>query len=213
MGLNAARKGDFAAHCRELRTRHPPSARRRFLGFFRAGSRQPRSVASSTRPRPRSRAASRTASAARRTLRVPRPKTCASGASDSSRTCRKPTARRCWISVAGRSWHPCWKGGEREHSAQQGLKKESAWVLMVKLCQWLGGARRTTYYKSTRSPAKVKPVLGEPIKETIEAEPLFCYRTVAALPGMNKNTVQWLFQRKGWREGVACREAGPTVGN
>ncbi|WP_244953603.1 hypothetical protein WCN79_17820 [Xanthomonas axonopodis pv. vasculorum] len=33
----------------------------------------------------------------------------------------------------------------------------------------------------------------------IEAEPSFGYRTVAALLGMNKNTVQRIFQLKGWQ--------------
>ncbi|WP_244953606.1 hypothetical protein WCN78_17675 [Xanthomonas axonopodis pv. vasculorum] len=43
------------------------------------------------------------------------------------------------------------------------------------------------------------PKLAEPIKKMIEAEPSFGYRTVAALLGMNKNTVQRIFQLKGWQ--------------
>lgn len=70
---------------------------------------------------------------------------------------------------------------------------------MNKLCQWFGVARRTTDYKPTASPAKVKFGLAEPIKEMIEAEPSFGYRTVAALLGMNKNAVQRIFQVKGWQ--------------
>lgn len=62
-----------------------------------------------------------------------------------------------------------------------------------------GVARRTMYYKPTRSPAKVKTELAEPIKELIEAEPSFGYCTVAALLGMHKNTVQRIFQLKGWQ--------------
>ena len=58
---------------------------------------------------------------------------------------------------------------------------------MTKLCRWFGVARRTTYYKPTRAPAKVNAELAEPIKEMIEAEPSFGYRTVAALLGMNKH--------------------------
>ncbi|MEX3583198.1 MAG: hypothetical protein VB137_12455 [Burkholderia sp.] len=54
-------------------------------------------------------------------------------------------------------------------SVQQGLKDEGVSVPITKLCQWFGVARRTTYYKPTRSPAKVKPELAEPIKEMIEA--------------------------------------------
>lgn len=45
----------------------------------------------------------------------------------------------------------------------------------------------------------MKPELAEPIKEMIEAETSFGYRTVAALLGMDKNTVQRIFQLKGWQ--------------
>lgn len=84
-------------------------------------------------------------------------------------------------------------------SVQQGLKDEGFAVPMTKRCRWFEVARRTTYYKPTRAPAKVKPELAELIKEMIEAEPSFSYRTVAALLGMNKNTVQRIFQLKGWQ--------------
>lgn len=49
-----------------------------------------------------------------------------------------------------------------------------------------------------KGAAKNKAELVEPIKEMIEAERSFVYRTVAALLGMNKNTVQQIFQPKGW---------------
>ncbi len=84
-------------------------------------------------------------------------------------------------------------------SVQQGLKDEGVTVPMTKLCQWFGVARRTTYYKPTKGPAKVNAELAEPIKEMIEAEPSFGYRTEAALLGMNRNTVQRIFQLKGWQ--------------
>lgn len=84
-------------------------------------------------------------------------------------------------------------------SVQQGLKDEGVTVPMTKLCQWFGVARRTTYYKPTKGPAKVNAELAAPIKEMIEAEPSFGYRTVAALLGMNKNTVQRIFELKGWQ--------------
>jgi len=84
-------------------------------------------------------------------------------------------------------------------SVQQGVKDEGFAVPMPKLCQWLGVARRTTCYKPTRSPPKVKLELAEPIKEIIEAEPPFVYCTVARLLGMNKKTVQRVFPLKGWQ--------------
>ena len=85
------------------------------------------------------------------------------------------------------------------HSIQQGLEEEGFAVPMTKLCRWFEVARLTTYYKPTRAPAKVNAALAAPIKEMIEAEPSLGYRTVAALLGMNKNTLQRIFQLKGWQ--------------
>lgn len=82
---------------------------------------------------------------------------------------------------------------------QQGLKQDGYDVSMVKLCRWFGVARRTVYYRSTKAAPKVDPALAEPIKAMIEAEPAFGYRTVASLLGFNKNTVQRIFQLKGWQ--------------
>lgn len=62
-----------------------------------------------------------------------------------------------------------------------------------------GTAWRTAYYKPTKDAAKVGPDLAEPIKAMIGAELSFGYRTVAALLGMNENTVQRICQLKGWR--------------
>jgi putative transposase len=50
-----------------------------------------------------------------------------------------------------------------------------------------------------KSPPKVDPRLAEPIKAMIEESPSFGYRTVAHLLGFNKNTVQRIFQIKGWQ--------------
>jgi len=56
--------------------------------------------------------------------------------------------------------------------------------------------------------------LTAPIKETINAEPSFGYRTVAALLGMNKNTLQRNFRLNGGRSvsdrSVSGRELKPT---
>lgn len=55
------------------------------------------------------------------------------------------------------------------------------------------------YYRPTKAAPKVRPELAGPIKALIEEEPSFGYRTVARLLGMNKNTVQRVFQLKGWQ--------------
>jgi putative transposase len=82
---------------------------------------------------------------------------------------------------------------------QQGLAQEGVVVSMVKLCRWFGLPRRTTYYRSTKAAPKVQEQLLEPIKAMIEEHPTFGHRTVAHLLAINKNTVQRIFQFKGWQ--------------
>jgi putative transposase len=84
-------------------------------------------------------------------------------------------------------------------SLQQGLRTDGIDVSMAQLCRWFEQPRRRVYYRPTKSAPKVKPELAEPIKALIEAEPSFGYRTVAGLLEMNKNTVQRIFQLKGWQ--------------
>lgn len=83
---------------------------------------------------------------------------------------------------------------------QQGLKEDGFDVSIAKLCRWFNVPRRTFYYKPVQ---KATPTLQErfvrPIKALIEQNPSFGYRTVAALLGFNKNTVQRVFQLKGWQ--------------
>lgn len=82
---------------------------------------------------------------------------------------------------------------------QQGLREDGIRVSMAQLCRWFEQPRRTVYYRPTKAAPKVKPELAAPIKVLIEEEPSFGYRTVAGLLGMNKNTVQRIFQLKGWQ--------------
>ncbi|CAM5211913.1 IS3 family transposase ISKpn40 [Castellaniella defragrans] len=80
---------------------------------------------------------------------------------------------------------------------RQGLKEDGYTVSIAKLCQWFNIPRRTVYYKPTKAAPTVDPKFAEPIKTMIEESPSFGYRTVAHLLGMNKNTVQRIFQLKG----------------
>ena len=82
---------------------------------------------------------------------------------------------------------------------QQGLKDDGVVVSMAALCRWFDQPRRTVYYRPAKAAPQVNPELAEPIKALFEAEPSFGYRTVAGLLGMNKNTVQRIFQLKGWQ--------------
>lgn len=82
---------------------------------------------------------------------------------------------------------------------QQGMKEDGFEVPMTKLCRWFEVPRRTVYYRPIKSAPKVQARLAEPIKQLIEADPSFGYRTVAGLLQFNKNTVQRIFQIKGWQ--------------
>ena len=81
----------------------------------------------------------------------------------------------------------------------EGLLADGINVPLAKLCAWFGVPRRTVYYKPTKAAPKVDARFAEPIKAMIEKEPSFGYRTVAWLLGFNKNTVQRIFQIKGWQ--------------
>jgi putative transposase len=82
---------------------------------------------------------------------------------------------------------------------QQGMKEDGFEVPMTKLRRWFEVPRRTVYYRPVKSAPKVQERFAAPIKQLIEADPSFGYRTVAGLLQFNKNTVQRIFQIKGWQ--------------
>lgn len=84
-------------------------------------------------------------------------------------------------------------------SVQQGLREEGFEVSTARLCRWFNIPRRTVYYRPVKALPKVQEALVTPIKAMIETHPSFGYRTVAHLLGLNKNTVQRIFQIKGWQ--------------
>ena len=96
-------------------------------------------------------------------------------------------------------------------SIQQGLREDGVVVSMSQLCRWFEVPRRSVYYRPTKSPATVNPELAAPIKALIEQEPSFGYRTVAGLLDMNKNTVQRIFQLKGWQVRKRAVGARPRI--
>src|SRR5690625_1983417 len=95
---------------------------------------------------------------------------------------------------------PAGRGREMIETIRQGLKDDGYNVSIAKLCRWFNVPRRTMYYKPVKnSVPKIQERFAKPIKAMIEEEPSFGYRTVAGLLGMNKNTVQRIFQLKGWQ--------------
>lgn len=99
----------------------------------------------------------------------------------------------------------------------EGLLADGIAVPLTRLCAWFGVPRRTVYDRPTKAAPKIDPAFAGPIKALIEAEPSFGYRTVAWLPGFNKNTVQRVFRLKGWQVrkrpvgARPCIEAMPSV--
>lgn len=84
-------------------------------------------------------------------------------------------------------------------SIRQGLKADGYSVSINRLCRWFEIPRRTVYYRSTSKAPVVQERFSQPIKQMIEENPSFGYRTVAHLLGLNKNTVQRIFQLKRWQ--------------
>lgn len=84
-------------------------------------------------------------------------------------------------------------------TVKQGLESEGVSVPMTKLCRWFEIPRRTLYYKPTKAAPKVQERFEAPIKAMIDQDPSFGYRTVANLLNFNKNTVQRIFQIRGWQ--------------
>ena len=80
-----------------------------------------------------------------------------------------------------------------------------------KLCSWFDVPRRTVYYKPTKAAPKLDEKFVQPIKALIEEEPSLGYRTVAWLLWFNKNTVQRIYQIKGWQVRKRSIGARPRV--
>lgn len=79
------------------------------------------------------------------------------------------------------------------------MAAEGTPVTISQACEWAGIARRSYYYQPVKRQRHVNETLSQRIKRVIDALPYAGYRTVAWLLGENKNTVQRIFQIKGWQ--------------
>jgi len=84
-------------------------------------------------------------------------------------------------------------------SIHQGLKDDGYCASISQLCRWFEIPQRTVYYRPMKKMPIVLERLAQPIKQLIEEHPSFGYRTVAHLLDFNKNTVQRIFQLRGWQ--------------
>ena len=69
-------------------------------------------------------------------------------------------------------------GRELIRRLQEQFQADGLKVSLSRLCTWFGVARRSVYYRPHKKAAVVKACYAEPIKQLIEAEPSFGYRTV-----------------------------------
>lgn len=81
----------------------------------------------------------------------------------------------------------------------QGLREDGFEVIDGEAVPLVRGGASQRVLPAYQGCAKVRAELAEPIKALIEEEPSFGYRTVAGLLGMNKNTVQRIFQLNRWQ--------------
>lgn len=91
-------------------------------------------------------------------------------------------------------------------SLWQGPEEDGVEVSISQLCRWFEVPRRAVYYRDSHKAPVIQDRFNEPIKQKIDANPSFGYRTVPGLLWFNKNTVQRIFQLKGWQ--VLLRPAG-----
>jgi len=64
---------------------------------------------------------------------------------------------------------------------RQGLKDDGFAVSISQLCRWFEVPRRTVYYRPSRKQPVLQDRFLQPIKQMIEENPSFGYRTVAYL--------------------------------
>ncbi len=82
---------------------------------------------------------------------------------------------------------------------QRDMQSEGVAVSVSRLCHWFEVPRRTIYYKPTKAAPKVQDRFVKPMKPMIDQDPSYGYRTLAGLLNFNKNTVQLIFQIRGWQ--------------
>ncbi|MEM6416117.1 MAG: hypothetical protein AAF720_15845 [Pseudomonadota bacterium] len=93
----------------------------------------------------------------------------------------------------------------------EGLRADETPKSVTKLCRWFEVRKRTVYYKPTNATPKIDPTFEMPIKALIEENPSLGYRAAAWLLGFDKNTVQRMFQLKGWHVHKRSIRARPRI--
>lgn len=94
---------------------------------------------------------------------------------------------------------PAGRGRPVIETIHQGLDQDGFDVAVSKIRRWFDILRRTAYYKAVKAAPKVQARFADPIRKMILQKLSFGYRTVAGLLGLNKNTLQRLFQILGWQ--------------
>jgi len=84
-------------------------------------------------------------------------------------------------------------------AVQGALAVEGKRVSLVRLCTWLGVARRTFYYSPRPRHLPLDECKVTHVWEAIKAHPTYGYRRIAVVLGENRKVVRRILQRKGWQ--------------
>jgi putative transposase len=94
---------------------------------------------------------------------------------------------------ARKSTAPAGRGREIIGTIRQGLNDDGYTVSISQLCRWFEVPPRTVHCRPRRKRPTVQERFCQPIKQMIEDNPSFGYRTVAHLLSFNENAVQRIF--------------------
>jgi putative transposase len=100
--------------------------------------------------------------------------------SGNPRNCRKPTMKPCWSCVPDEGWRPCSARTNRDRfdpAGTEGRSNRGAVGKAVSLV-WRTQTDAVLPYRPTKAKPKMQERFAEPIKQKIESEPSFGYRTV-----------------------------------
>ena len=97
------------------------------------------------------------------------------------------------------------------YSVHRRLAADGEEATLSQLCRWFGVPRRTLYYQAVKKKRAVNETIAKRIKGFINKYPEAGYRTVAWMLKLNKNTVQRIFQIKGWQVRKKTRGFRPRV--
>lgn len=122
-----------------------------------------------------------------------------SSTSANSRTCRRPTARPCWSCGSEKNCNPCWARTRSDRDDPSGTAGRRHHRLDQQAVPVVRRAAPQRVLQAGEGRTETAGQVGRSGQGHDRGESSFGYRTGAHLLGFNKNTVQRIFQPKGWQ--------------